>query len=482
MRNAFASVLIFAATVSMGGWASADQKPNFVFILIDDLGWSDLGCYGNEVYETPNLDRLASEGMRFTDAYAACPVCSPTRASLMTGKYPARLGMTAHIPGSMHHRYPENAKYLPAESIWELPLAEVTFPERLKKEGYATGFIGKWHLSGPQKGRGDPDQGVGRPEFYPEHQGFDLNIAGCALGAPPSYFDPYGIPNLPNRKEGEYLTDRLTEEAVSFIRNNREKPFLLYLSHYTVHTPMQAKKDLEEKYRKKNDPRIKDPAYAAKVEAMDASVGQVLEALETNGLAESTVVLFFSDNGGLTKVTDNSPLRSGKGHLYEGGVREPLLVRWPGAVEAGGVCSEPVCSIDFYPTITEMAGVDPGSEIDGVSLVPVLKETGELERETLFWHYPQYSPQGSRLSSALRKGDYKLIEFLDDRSVELYNVAEDIGESNNLAASNLEKTNELRNDLHLWRESVKADMPRPNPDFDPAKPQALAFETAPWER
>jgi arylsulfatase A-like enzyme len=439
-------------------------KPNFVFLLIDDMGWRDLGCYGSTYYETPHIDRLAAEGMRFTNGYAACPVCSPTRASILTGLYPARLHLTDWLPGRTDR---PSQKLLRPKMRQELPLEEVTVAEALKPAGYVSASIGKWHLGGK--------------DFSPEKQGFDLNIGGSDKGSPPSYFFPYknkdfSLPGLEEGRPGEYLTDRLTAEAEKFIAANKDRPFFLYLAHYAVHIPLQAKKDVIAKYQARARPEQgqNNAVYASMVESVDDSVGRVLKQLEELKLADRTVVFFMSDNGGLsvregrdTPSTSNAPLWAGKGYLYEGGIREPWIVRWPGAVRPGSVCDVPVSSIDFYPTILEMAGVqqDAGQVIDGVSLVPLLRQTGGLGRESLYWHYPHYSNQGGKPSGAVRRGDYKLIEFFEDGGLELYDLRQDIGEKSNLAAKMPDKVKELHGLLMEWRKAVDAQMPTPNPDY-----------------
>ena len=429
------------------------KKPNFVFFLVDDLGWRDVGCYGTKFYETPHIDRLAAEGMRFTDAYAACPVCSPTRASILTGKYPARLHLTDWIAG---HNQP-NAKLRIPDWTKYLPLEEVTIAEALKPAGYATASIGKWHLGG------EP--------YYPDKQGFDLNVGGTAKGQPPRYFSPYSIPTLADGPKGEYLTDRLADEAEKFIEQNRDRPFFLYLPHFAVHTPIQGKEEITAKYAAKPpDGDQKNATYAAMIESVDESVGCVMKKLDALGLADRTVVFFMSDNGGLAGVTSNAPLRAGKGTLYEGGIREPMIIKWPGVVRSGTTASTPVTSTDFYPTILEMAGLPPKPEqhMDGLSLVPLLKESGPLRRDTLYWHYPHYhrtTPAG-----ALRHGDWKLIEYFEDGHVELYNLKEDLSETKDLAAAMPEKTHELQKMLAEWRRSVGAQMPATNPNYKPAKP------------
>jgi len=452
-----------------------NKKLNFVFFLIDDLGWTDVGCYGSSFYETPNIDKLASEGMRFTEAYAACPVCSPTRASILTGKYPARLGITQWIGGSDE----------PTPYRHYMPLEEVTVAEVLKSRGYATGFVGKWHL--------------GDKPYYPEHQGFDINIGGDSSGAPPTYFWPYKKRNRaleempPGGEEGEYLTDRLTDESLKFLEANKERPFLLYLSHYAVHTPIESKEELTGKYEAKaakipaaGRPRFvtvygryktrqvqDNPAFAGMVQSVDESVGRVMKKLEELGVADNTVVIFMSDNGGLSTVpreapTSNLPLRAGKGWLYEGGIREPMIIKWPGVVKRGSVCREPVTSTDFYPTMLEMAGLPlmPEQHVDGVSLMPLLKNEGKLKRKAIYWHYPHYHGSGNRPSGAVRAGDYKLIEWYEDNSVELYNLRNDMGEKHDLAKEMPEKAAELQSMLGRWRRQMKAKMPALGPRAD----------------
>ena len=450
-RILFFSVVLFpAAAVSADG-----PPPNIVFILIDDLGWADLGCYGSRYYETPRIDRLAGQGMRFTDAYAACPACSPTRASILSGKYPARLRLTDWIPGvtpaNKKLAIPDWRKYLRSE--------EVTIAEVLNAAGYATAAVGKWHL--------------GHEPYFPQHQGFDLNVAGSNAGAPKSYFHPYGNrPRLSGGEPGEYLTDRLTDEAVDFISDHREEPFFLYLAHYAVHTPIQAKESLIAKYRRKpgRDGQA-NPVYAAMVESVDEGVGRILDTLDRYGLVDRTLVVLFSDNGGLLRpsATSNRPLRSGKGFPYEGGVRVPLIVRWPEVVPAASVCHEVVISTDFYPTLLEITGLkgeaSHNDDVDGVSLVPLLKQNGRPAREAVFWHYPHYNPIGGYPYGAIRAGDWKLIEFCEDTHVELYNLKDDVGEQNNLAGAMPDTAAMLRKKLHQWRTEVGAQMPAPNPGY-----------------
>ncbi len=455
-----------AAAVSLPGCA-ADRltgpapasKTNIVLIMIDDLGWMDLRCQGNERLDTPNIDRLASQGMRFTDFYAAAPVCSPTRASIMTGLSPARLGLTTHIPDRPRFA-PKNAKLLSAKTLDHLPLRYVTIAERLREAGYATGFFGKWHLSGRRK---SADGGPSEPELRPEYQGFDVNIGGCDYGGPPTYFDPYRIPNISPRREGEYLPDRLADETIAFIRAHREGPFFAALWNYTVHWPMEAPQALIDKYEPRIGPGLKDARYGAMIEAMDAAIGRVLSTLDELKLTEQTLVIFTSDNGGFAGVSDNRPLRASKGHLYEGGIRVPMMVRWPGIVRANTSCQTPVISMDFYPTLLDAAGlpVEAGATLDGESIVPLLKRTGRLKRKAIYFHYPNYAWHGAnRLGGAVREGDYKLIERYDDDSVELFNLADDLGEKHDLSEEMPEKTAELKSKLDAWLLESGAMMPQ----------------------
>ena len=460
MRFHALSAVAFVLCLSAAEASKTDRpRPNILLIMIDDLGWTDLHCQGNERLDTPNIDRLARQGMRFTDAYAASPVCSPTRAAIMTGLSPARLRLTNHI--TTRTFAPKDATVLDADTRQFLPLEYDTLPERLKRAGYATGFFGKWHLAGvPRR------HGKGLERYYPEKQGYDVNIGGCAHGGPPSFFDPYRIHNLPDRKPGEYLPDRLADEAIAFLRKNKNKskPFFLTLWNYTVHWPMQAPKSLVEKYQKRKGPGVKDPRYAAMTEAMDASIGRILKALEAEKLADNTLVIFTSDNGAFLGVADLRPLRLGKGYLYEGGIRVPLIVRWPGVVKPGTVCKTPVISTDFFPTLLQAAGVKSkaGETLDGESLLPVLKQTGRLKRDAIHFHYPNYAWHGSnRLGSAIRKGHYKLIQRADDGSVELYDLSEDLSEKRDLAKSKPQVAAKLKKELAAWLRETKAALPKP---------------------
>jgi arylsulfatase A-like enzyme len=448
--------------------AEDTRRPNIIFILIDDLGYADVGCFGSTFYETPNIDRLAASGMRFTQAYAACPVCSPTRASVMTGKYPARLKLTNFLKGKLS---PPESPILSAPYADELALDEVTVAEALRQAGYATGHVGKWHLGG--KG------------FWPEDQGFEFNYGGCASGMPKSFFWPEwgGNPPVEGTFEGEYLADRLTDAACGFIEAHREGPFFLNFCHYSVHVPIQGKPDKVAKYEEKlktHPPapgQQHNPRYAAMVESVDDSVGRVMETLKRCGIDEHTVVLFFSDNGGLsveegqfTPATTNAPLRDGKGYLYEGGIREPLIVAWPGTVQAGSACETPVCSIDFLPTFCALAGTKPRTagahDVDGLDISGLLRDPGgQLKREALFWHYPHFSNQGGRPGGAVRAGDWKLIEPYESGKVELYNLKDDLSESRNLAEAEPERARQMLEMLRTWRKQVDATMPPPNPDY-----------------
>lgn len=462
---------------------SQPVRPNIVFILLDDMGWRDLGCYGSSFYETPVLDRLAAEGMRFTTAYAACPVCSPTRASILSGRYPARVGVTDWIGAGTRGRL------IDAPYIDHLPASEYCLARGLKAGGYRTWHVGKWHL--------------GRRPFYPENHGFDVNIGGFDWGCPrKGYFSPYHFETLADGPVGEYLTDRLTDEAIRLVRRNDGRPFFLNLWHYAVHTPIQVKaEDLarcQAKAKKlgldkvdpfevgelfpcehKKDQHVirrkiqSDPAYAAMVENLDWNTGRLLKSLEETGQAENTIVIFTSDNGGLAtsegSPTSNAPLAEGKGWMYEGGTREPLIVRWPGVTKPGRLCEVPTTSPDFYPTLLEMAGLPsmPQQHCDGESLVPLLAGGTSLKREAIYWHYPHYGSQGGTPGASIRCGDYKLIEFFEDSHVELYNLREDVREDCNLAREKPEIVSRLRTMLHNWQQSVQARMPQVNPDYVP---------------
>jgi len=465
-------LLTFAPTFATA--QAPSQPPNIVLFLIDDLGWMDLGCQGSTYYQTPNIDQLAAQGVRFTDAYAACGVCTPTRAAILTGKYPARLLMTNWTPDG---RWDPRSRLSEARFLRDLPLEEVTIAEALREVGYRTASIGKWHLGGP-------------PFSLPEHHGFDINIGGHAHGAPGDYFYPYQgdwpIPStslratwnvLPDGQPDEYLTDRLTDEAVKFIRDSHDQPFFLYFPHYAVHTPLQAKPEVVARYQQvPESQRQGDPTYAAMVESVDDSVGRVLATLQELQLAENTVVIFASDNGGFWKATDHAPLRGHKGTYWEGGIRVPLIIKWPGRSVAGKVVSQPVTSTDLYPTILSATGQPsrPHQHLDGLDLTPLMTGSDSVQtgdswpRQSLFWHFPHYNnhpetvPQG-----AIRKGPWKLIQTYDPEGLQLYNLHDDLGETTNLATEKPDLANQLLADLDAWRKSVGADSMQPNPDYDP---------------
>ncbi len=486
-RGSVFLLMLFAVACERAAEKKIDA-PSIVFFLIDDLGWMDTGVYGSRFYETPNIDRLARESARFTQFYTAGSVCSPTRASIVTGKHPARLNITNWIPGR------QEAMLRPPDYLHHLPLEEITIAEALGASGYATGYIGKWHL-----GAGD---------FRPEHQGFATSLAVNNAGLPGSYFYPYkhdrssvrDVPDLDGGQEGDYLTDRVTDLALEFLDQHRDQRFLLLMSHYAVHTPLQSKPELIQKYeaKAKGQPASDGPTlvserpdthtkqrqdhatYGGMVESMDESVGRILDKLAQLSLEDDTVVIFVSDNGGLSTLlkpregapTSNLPLRAGKGWLYEGGIRVPLLIRWPGVVEGGTVVRAPSMTTDLYPTMLEMAGLplDPTRHQDGRSLVPLFGGAGEAAAPNLYWHYPHYHGSGHRPSGAIRSGDFKLIEWFEDGHVELYNLAEDIGEMKDLVEQMPEKTEELRGKLETWREEVDARMPTPNPAWNPESP------------
>jgi arylsulfatase A-like enzyme len=446
--------IFLALTLVLAGPLAGASQPNILFILADDLGWMDLRCQGNEHLHTPNLDRFARAGMRFTDAYAPAPVCSPTRAAVLTGLSPARLRITNHLPHQDRFT-PEKSTLLPAVMLDHLPLARVTIAERLKARGYATGFIGKWHLY------------TGKDAQYgPLAQGFDRNIGGCSFGGPPTFFDPYGIDFLEDRRPGEYLTDRLAEESIAFMRAQAgaRKPFFLSLFLYTVHWPMEAPAQLVEKYADRPLEGYNHAVYPAMIEAMDLAVGRLLEELDRLEISDETFVVFTSDNGPFGGVGDARPLRADKGHLYEGGIRVPLIVRWPGRVKAGTTCAEPVILTDFHPTLLEVAGLEPGVDDpgDGESLLPLLTGTGPLRRDALFWHFPNFAfHRANRLGSAIRIGDHKLIHFFDHDEVELYNLRQDLSETRNLAGEKPAVAASMLARLDAWRKESGAALPRP---------------------
>ena len=466
--------LALAFSCGTGRGKKENQHPNIIFVLVDDLGWRDVGYMGSNYYETPNIDELAGLSMVFNNAYAACAVCSPTRASIMTGRYPARLGLTDWIhfldqearksAATGTHRKEciggmDRKVLCPPNPYW-MDLEETTIAEVLNANGYVTAHIGKWHL-GPEK-------------WFPENQGFDFNYGGADMGQPPSYFDPYhrdnerpGIPTLEPRKKGEYLTDREADEAVRFIREHKDTSFFLNLWHYAVHTPIQAKQEITEKYETKNpDGDQKNPKYAAMIESVDDAMGRIIQTLEENDLIDKTIIIFFSDNGGLIPVTSNKPLRIGKGFPYEGGIREPMFVYWPGITEPETICEIPITSVDFFPTICQMAGIEvpPGLEIDGKDLSPLLKGHDAFEREVIYWHFPHYRGNIAPYS-IIRKNNYKLIKRYEGREFELFDLDDDLSETYDLADSLPEKVNELNNLIEQWLQETNAKVPIPNPDY-----------------
>jgi arylsulfatase A len=503
-----------------------EEKTNVILFLVDDLGWTDVGCYGSSFYETPNIDRFAQVGMQFTNAYAASHVCSPTRASLMTGRYPATLHLTDWLPGRSDFPF---QRLLNADINQHLPFEEVTIAEALKERGYSTAIYGKWHL-------GDISSG-------PLHHGFDIHIPkNWNICCPPNsgYRGPWQLEGLPY-VEGDYLTDRLTDEALKYIEENRERPFFLYLSHFAVHDPIDGRPDQVKKYEKRkqeatfpdiapfllegnpdnevtltrdelneiiNQPEYKEhkafpnrtvkikqiqdnPEFAGMVENIDENFGRVLAKLEELGLEDNTVVIFFSDNGGMSGsnfwdpervipdslldrayATSNLPLRGGKGWLYEGGIRVPLIVKWPSHTKEETSCDVPVTSVDLFPTILDMLGFPILDEMhfDGVSFLPLLKGENYLDREAIYWHFPHYSNHGMQSpGGAIRYGDYKLIEYYENGSLQLFNLKDDIGEQNDLAELKPEKARELSEMLHKWLKDVDAQMMSPNPDYSPMK-------------
>ena len=457
----------FVGVLTSTTLAAEPTKTNFVFFLVDDLGWADVGCNGSTFYETPNIDKLAASGMRFTNGYAACPVCSPTRASILTGRHPVRVDITDWIPGQNASRSPD-AKFKHVVDRDNLALEEVTIAEVLKENGYQTFFAGKWHLG---------DKG-----HWPTDQGFDFNVGGNSRGSPPGgYYAPWTNPTLQANGKGEYLTERLTAESVKFLdTRDRNRPFLLYLSYYNVNTPIQPYKKRIEHFTEKatNEfdspaPPIKEhdgrsrsrqdnPAYASMVSAVDLSVGTLLAKLDRLGLSENTVVMFFSDNGGLcTKgrigPTSNLPLRAGKGWLYEGGVREPMIVRAPGITKPGSVNDTPVVSTDFFPTMLELAGLKsrPDLHADGISLVPLLRGARDLPTRSLYWHYPHYHGSTWKPGASIREGDWKLIQFYHYDKVELYNLRNDPGEKTDLSEKQVGKATELREKLAAWQQKMR---------------------------
>ena len=457
----FAGTLVAGSAIGYGN--DAATRPNIVMLLVDDLGWRDVGFMGSSYFETPNLDRLARQSMIFTSAYAACAVSSPTRASLMTGRYPARVGVTdwirarfqlpegtAEKPGPFEEN--PGRRLLTPSNPDQMELEEITIAEVLKQRGYFTCHIGKWHL--------------GRDNHYPEKQGYDLNIAGNDMGQPASYFDPYtnargvGFPNLKPRQKGEYLVDRLGDELTEVIKQNKGRPFFINMCYYAVHTPLMGKEELVNKYKEKVPvDGQKNPVYAAMVESMDQAVGKLVASLKENHLFENTIIIFLSDNGGLIGPTDNTPLRSGKGYPYEGGIRIPMFVYWDGHVRPGTSCDLPVSTVDILPTVCKLTGSPlPEREIDGRDLSPVLK--GEKLKEVpLYWHFPHYRGEDVVPYSIIRDGDWKLIRRYEGDRYELFNLKEDQGEKNDLSGKETSRVQDLDSKLSAWLKKTNARMP-----------------------
>lgn len=478
MPKKVAFFLAFVTLVGMGFDSVLDmpKRPNIIFLLADDLGWADLGCYGNTFHETPNLDKLASEGVQFQRAYAACAVCSPTRASIMTGKYPARLKITDWIPGVV---YPY-AKFQTAKMRYELPKEEDILPEILHENGYATYHVGKWHLGETEA-------------FWPHNRGFDVNIGGHSKGQPGSYFYPYknvtptadySVKFLPEGgKEGDYLTDFLTDQAIKLMEKNAQtsKPFFLNMSYYQVHTPLQGKPEYVKKYdekKKRLGVTRQNTTYAAMIQSLDESVGRILKKLDDLGLRENTIVIFTSDNGGLVEVDGNAPLRQGKGFYYEGGIRVPLLVRYPAVTKPQTKPEGVVCSIDFVPTLLELVRLPKKKDVDGLSFASVLKGSDAYsmtKKRDLYWHYPHYHTPQRPPTGAVMAGDYKLIEFLGENRWELYNIQNDMAEQRDLAQEKPQLTQQLRQKLQRWQQQMGALMPVPNPNYDVEKPFRNSF-------
>ena len=480
-RMRLLAVLLLCLASSARG---ADSKPmNFVLVLVDDLGWMDLGCQGSDFYETPHLDKLASQGIRFTNGYAACAVCSPTRAAMQTGRYPGRLFVTDWIRSRFQggavpadkinpslapqSRWRGRKMLCPPNALW-MESSEITVAEVLRKAGYSTCYIGKWHL--------------GTDDWYPQKQGFEFNFGGCDYGQPPNYFDPFnqpkgrhaslraGIPGLPGRKKGEYLSDRESDEAVEFIRKHKDHPFFLQLSHYAVHTPIQAKADVTARYRAKAEKskgrlRQKNAKYAAMVESVDDAFGAIQQTLDALNLSDNTAIIFTSDNGGLQGPTNNQPLRSGKGYAYEGGIRVPWIVKWPGVTKASTTNDTPITSVDVFPTIVAGAGLKlpTDREIDGVNLKPLLDGSGKLDRSAIYWHFPHYRHAPGPYS-IIRDGDWKLVKWYEG-PISLFNLKDDLGEKKDLADSMPQKVKQLDQKLMAHLTKVGAKVPVANPNF-----------------
>ena len=456
--------LIFIFSVTIANYCNAQEKPNIIYINIDDLGWTDLACYGSEYYETPNIDSLALMGLKFTDAYASASNCAPSRAGLFSGQYSPRHGI--YTVNSSERGNTKDRKLIPIQNTVTLQDSIVTIAEALKNSGYKTASIGKWHLGAD-----------------PKTQGFDLNIAGNRSGHPETYFSPYKNKNLKDGPIGEYLTDRLTDEAINFLRKYKNQTFFLYMTYYTVHTPIQGKEELIKKYQKKQVSLYhKNATYAAMIEEMDMNVGRLIDTLEELKLTDNTLIIFTSDNGGLYTVSEQFPLKYGKGAYYEGGTRVPLIVRWDGKIKANSISTVPVINLDFYPTLLEIsnASYKRGQVQDGESLTPILFDLGDINERALYWHFPIYLQAQNdyneytgrdpyfrtRPGSTMRYGKWKLHQYFEDGAIELYDLDTDLTEQNNLAQINLEKTSELINMLDIWRININAPIPKKlNPKY-----------------
>ena len=472
MKSLFSLILLLFSLYVQ----AQNKQQNFVFILVDDLGWPDLGYMGSDFYESPHIDSLSKESFVFDNAYSSSSVCSPSRSAIMTGKHPARVNITDWIPG----QDPKNRKLIGPSDLDALPLEELTIAEVLRENGYATFFAGKWHLGGEG--------------FLPEDQGFDINRGGNHTGQPKGgYYSPYDNPQLKDGEEGEYLTDRLTDESLGYLQSIGDKPFFLFLPYYTVHTPIQpSKRHLERfedklnqldqaiEFKEERGSRTtcsqRNPKYASMVYALDENIGRLIDALKANGQYENTTIVFTSDNGGLSTLLSRynydapasvMPLRAGKGWLYEGGIRVPLLIKPAYHKGKSRTISEPVIGHDFYPTILSLANIESPKDqvIDGKDISELFNHSKGLSRKSIFWHYPHYHGSGWRPGAAIRVGDWKLIEFYESGTVELYNLAEDISEHNDLSAIYPEKVRVLKRRLSRLQKSMQANVPIMNPKY-----------------
>ncbi|MBJ2175974.1 sulfatase [Aureibaculum sp. A20] len=450
------TIIISCKTTVKTSHDEEERKPNIVFIVVDDLGYSDVGYMNQkEDIQTPNIDKLAKDGMVFTDAYAAAPVCSPTRASIITGKSPAALKLTCHIPGMGMEKYLKklntDKKLKEGFFIDHLLIDKISIADVLKQQGYTTGYIGKWHLGGG--GSINTDDGIVNADYLPSNYGFDINIGGNAYGQPASYFSPYKNGNLKDGPDGEYLTDRLGDEAIQFIDKNKSKPFFLNLATYTVHTPLAAPVETLNKYNGNK--------YFAMIEKLDQNVGKVMQKLKESNLLENTIVIFYSDNGGLW---GNLPLIGKKGTLNEGGIRVPMVVNWKGKIEKSSSCNTPITSVDFFPTLLQLVGVSTKdyTELEGQSLLPLLYGKSAFPKRSLYWHFPHHRNEGLSMGAAIRNGKWKYIYQFETQKEFLYNLEDDISEENNLVSKFPQQTKELSQELKQWQQKVKAEMPAIN--------------------